>query len=39
MDRKAFEIAFPTPFVLILKALRVLPYWLYFALVRRTTGV
>lgn len=33
-----FEIAFPTTFVLILKALQFLPYRLYFALVGRGTG-
>ncbi|EXJ13062.1 MULTISPECIES: SDR family NAD(P)-dependent oxidoreductase [Nitrincola] len=33
-----FEIAFPTPFVLILKTLRYLPYRWYFALVGRMTG-
>lgn len=35
---RRFEIAFPTPFVLILKALRLLPYRLYFAVVGRNTG-
>ena len=33
-----FEIAFPTTFVWILKALRMLPYRLYFALVGRGTS-
>ncbi len=33
-----FEIAFPTPFVLILKFLRLLPYRLYFPLVGQSTG-
>jgi len=33
-----FEIAFPTPFVLILKMLRLLPYRLYFPLVGKSTG-
>lgn len=33
-----FEIAFPTPFVLILKTLKHLPYRWYFALVGRMTG-
>jgi short-subunit dehydrogenase len=39
MAKRKFEIAFPTPFVLILKFLRILPYWLYFPLVRKMTGV
>lgn len=39
MSKKKFEIAFPTPFVLILKFLRVLPYWLYFPLVKKMTKV
>jgi short-subunit dehydrogenase len=38
MARKKFEIAFPTRFVLILKVLRMLPYRLYFKLVRKATG-
>ena len=33
-----FEIAFPTRFVLILKFFRILPYALYFPLVRKMTG-
>lgn len=36
--QQKFEIAFPTRFVLILKFLRCLPYWLYFPLMRRMTG-
>jgi short-subunit dehydrogenase len=39
MERKDFEIAFPAPFVAILKLLRMLPYWLYFKVVRQFTGV
>lgn len=39
MERGKFEIAFPTPFVLILKFLRLLPYWLYFPLVKKMTKV
>jgi short-subunit dehydrogenase len=38
MARRKFEIAFPLPFVLILKLLRMLPYALYIPLVRKTTG-
>lgn len=30
-----FEVAYPRPFVAIMKTLRLLPYWLYFALVKR----
>lgn len=33
-----FEIHFPRRFSRVLKVLRLLPYWLYFALVRRATG-
>lgn len=36
--QRKFEIAFPTRFVLILKVMRALPYWLYFPLIRRMTG-
>lgn len=39
MAKKKFEISFPTPFVLILKFLRLLPYWLYFPLVKKMTKV
>jgi short-subunit dehydrogenase len=39
MAKRKFEIAFPLPFVLILKFLRMLPYGLYFRLVKKTTGV
>ena len=37
LGRGAFEIAFPLPMVLMLKTLRLLPYWLYFPLVGRRT--
>ena len=36
--RGAFEIAFPLPLVVILKTMRLLPYWLYFPLIGRRTG-
>jgi hypothetical protein len=39
MAKRKFEIAFPRPFVLILKFLRMLPYGLYFRLIKKTTGV
>lgn len=38
IEKRRFEIAFPTRFVLILKLLRMLPYALYFPLMRRVTG-
>ena len=38
IEKGKFEIAFPTRFVLILKFMRALPYFLYFPLIRRTTG-
>ena len=34
IKKKKFEIAFPGPFVRRMKILRVLPYWLYFRLMR-----
>lgn len=37
-ERGRFEIIFPRRLAFILKALRLLPYWLYFALVTRGTG-
>jgi len=37
LKRKRFEIAFPWRFVFWLKLLRLLPYRLYFPLVRRIT--
>jgi short-subunit dehydrogenase len=39
MAKGKFEIAFPLPFVLLLKFLRMLPYSLYFRLVRKITRV
>lgn len=39
MAKRKFEIAFPLPFVLILKVLRMLPYGLYFRLVKKITRV
>ena len=39
MAKRKFEIAFPLPFVLILKVLRMLPYGLYFRVVKKITGV
>jgi short-subunit dehydrogenase len=36
LARGKFEIAYPTPFVAILKTLRLLPYALYFPLIRRS---
>jgi NAD(P)-dependent dehydrogenase (short-subunit alcohol dehydrogenase family) len=38
MAGKAFEITFPKRFTMMLKLLRILPYALYFPLVRRMTG-
>ncbi len=38
LERSGFEIAFPLPFALILKFLRLLPYRLYFPLTRRMMG-
>ena len=38
IERDAFEITFPRRFTFLLKLMRLLPYWLYFRLVRRTTG-
>ncbi len=37
MAKKKFEIAFPRPFILILKFLQLLPYSLYFTLVKKIT--
>ena len=37
MAKKKFEIAFPRMFVLILKFLKILPYSLYFTLVKKIT--
>lgn len=38
IEKRKFEIAFPTRFVLILKVLRALPYWAYFPLMKKLTG-
>jgi NAD(P)-dependent dehydrogenase (short-subunit alcohol dehydrogenase family) len=38
IEKRKFEIAFPTRFVLILKFLRALPYALYFPLIQKSTG-
>ena len=38
LETDRFEIAFPKRFVLILKALNLLPYRAYFAAVSRATG-
>jgi len=38
LDRGAFEITFPRRFTWLLKLGRILPYGIYFALVRRVTG-
>ncbi len=38
LDRGKFEVAFPRRFTLMLKLARLLPYPLYFRLVRRMTG-
>lgn len=38
MERGSFEIHFPKRFTLTLKLLRILPYRVYFPLVRRVTG-
>lgn len=35
LDGSHFEITFPKPFALIMKTLRILPYWLYFRLTRK----
>ena len=35
LDDSGFEIAFPTGFALVMKLLRLLPYWAYFPLARR----
>ncbi len=39
MTKGKFEIAFPRAFVIILKILRMLPYGLYFPLIKKVTGV
>jgi short-subunit dehydrogenase len=35
LQKKQFEIAFPTRFVILMKLLKALPYWLYFKLTRQ----
>jgi len=35
LKKNGFEISFPNPFILFLKLLHLLPYWLYFKLVRK----
>ncbi|HCX14953.1 MAG TPA: oxidoreductase [Rhodospirillaceae bacterium] len=39
MIKGKFEIAFPRSFVIILKILRMLPYGIYFPLIKKVTGV
>jgi short-subunit dehydrogenase len=39
LRKPGFEIAFPTRFVLMMKLLRLLPYRLYFSVIRRKTGL
>ena len=39
LERGDFDIHFPKRFTRVLKLLRLLPYWLYFALIRRITGL
>ena len=39
LEAGQFEIHFPKRFTRFLKFLRLLPYRLYFAIVRRTTGL
>jgi hypothetical protein len=36
LPRQNFEIAFPKRFAYLMKALRILPYWLYFKLTKGT---
>lgn len=39
LERGRFEIHYPRRFTLVMKLLRALPYWLYFRIVRRITGL
>lgn len=39
LERGGFDITFPKRFTFILKALNLLPYWLYFPVVARFTGM
>lgn len=36
LETGRFEVAYPILFILVLKTLRLLPYWLYFAIIRQT---
>lgn len=38
IDRPGFEISFPHGFAFVMKCLRVLPYAIYFPIIRRITG-
>jgi NAD(P)-dependent dehydrogenase (short-subunit alcohol dehydrogenase family) len=38
LEAGKFEIAFPRPFAWLLKFFRILPYWLYFPVMRRFIG-
>jgi len=36
LESNRFEITFPRRFAYIMKFMRILPYWAYFAITRRT---